>query len=175
MKRILAFAFSTVVTVVVCLGVAEVALRATGFSAPIWYQPDAQLGWTLRPNAKGWFTFEGRGFVQVSPAGFRDRTHDLQKPKDTYRVAVLGDSYAEAMQVDFKSTFWWQLQEKLAACAPQGTQVEVMNFGVSGYGTAQEALVLEQTAIRYEPDLVLLAFTNGNDLLNNSRRLEAEK
>ncbi|MGE5640956.1 MAG: SGNH/GDSL hydrolase family protein [Clostridia bacterium] len=175
MKRILGFVVGAALTVVICLGVGEVALRAMGFSAPVWYRPDAQLGWSLRPGAKGWFTFEGRGFVQVSPAGFRDRTHDLRKPKNTYRVAVLGDSYAEAMQVDFKSTFWWQLQEKLQACAPKDVQVEVMNFGVSGYGTAQEAIQLERTAIRYEPDLVLLAFTNGNDLLNNSRKLETEK
>ena len=175
MKRILAFFVSTAVTVVVCLAVAEVALRATGYTAAIWYEPDPVLGWKLRPGAKGWFTSEGRGWVQISPAGFRDRTHDLVKPKGTYRVALLGDSYPEALQVDFKSTFWWQLQEKLGACAPEGTQVEVMNFGVSGYGTAQESLQLENTAIRYSPDLVLLAFTNGNDLMNNSRVLEPEK
>ena len=175
MKRVLAFFIGTAVTVVVCLALAEVGLRATGFSAPIFYQPDGLLGWSLRPGTKGWFTHEGRAFIQVSPAGFRDRTHDLIKPKNTYRVAVLGDSFAEAFQVDFKSTWWWQLQEKLGACAPQGTQVEVMNFGVSGYGTAQESLQLEHTAIKYEPDLVLLAFTNGNDLPNNSRKLEVEK
>ena len=154
---------------------AEVALRAVGFSAPIFYRPDPQLGWTLRPGAKGWFQFEGRGYVRVNEAGFRDRRHELAKRPGTYRVALLGDSFAEAMQVDFKSTIGWQLEERLAACAPAGTRVEVMNFGVSGFGTAQEAILLETTAIKYRPDLVLLAFTNGNDLLNNSPQLEMEK
>lgn len=154
----------------------EVALRAMGFSATIWYRPDPQLGWSLRPGAKGLFTSEGRAHVLINPAGFRDRSHDLRKPKDVYRIVVLGDSYAEAMQVEFKSTFWWQLQENLESCAAKrGRQVEVLNFGVSGYGTAQELLQLESTAIRYQPDLVLLAFTNGNDLSNNSWRLETEK
>ena len=39
----------------------EVGLRVAGFSAPVWYQPDAELGWKLRPGAQGWFTAEGRG------------------------------------------------------------------------------------------------------------------
>ena len=41
------------VTVIVSLAVGEVALRAMGFSAPIFYRPDAELGWTMRPGAKG--------------------------------------------------------------------------------------------------------------------------
>jgi hypothetical protein len=153
----------------------EIGLRAVHFSAPIWYRPDPQVGWALRPGAKGWFTSEGHAFVRVSGAGFRDGLHSIAKPQGVYRVAVLGDSYAEAMQVDFQSTFWWKLQEKLEKCIPGGRRVEVMNFGVSGYGTAQEDLVLESTAERYQPDLVLLAFTNGNDLRNNSAELEPEK
>jgi hypothetical protein len=175
MKRLFGICVTLLVSVFIATVIGEVALRATGFSSPIWWQPDEQLGWKLRPGAKGWFTGEGRGYVQVSPAGYRDRTHDVAKPKHTYRVAVLGDSFAEAMQVDFKATFWWQLQEKLAACAPQGREVEVMNFGVSGYGTAQEALALEGAAIKYQPDLVLLAFTNGNDLADNSPKLAIKK
>jgi hypothetical protein len=174
-KRLFGISIALLASVFVATVIGEVALRAIGFSAPIWWQPDEQLGWRLRPGAKGWSDTEGRAYVQVSPAGFRDRTHDLHKPMNAYRIAVLGDSYAEAMQVEFKATFWWQLQEKLAACAPRGREVEVMNFGVSGYGTAQEALVLESTAIKYRPDMVLLAFTNGNDLADNSPKLATKK
>lgn len=176
MKRFLAACAVLLFSLGAAVVVGEVALRAMGFNAPVWYRPDAQLGWGLRPGAKGWFESEGRAFVLISPAGFRDRSHDLVKPKGTYRIAVLGDSYAEAMQVDFKSAFWWQLEERLEKCAAKsGRQVEVMNFGVSGYGTAQEYLQLESVASRYQPDLVLLAFTNGNDLRNNSWKLETDK
>jgi lysophospholipase L1-like esterase len=54
----------------------------------------------------------------------------------------------------------------------EGQQVEVINFGVSGYGTAQELLALRHKAWRYDPDLVILAFLTGNDLRNNSRALQ---
>lgn len=162
-------------SMVIALLIAEGALRALGYSAPVWYQPDPQLGWTLRPGAAGWFTREGRTWVKVNLEGRRDRDTVLEKPPGVYRIAVLGDSYAEAMQVRREETFWALLPERLAACgfAP-GKRIEVLNFGVSGYGTAQEYIALETRAMRYRPDLVLLQFTNGNDVKNNSFALDEE-
>ena len=175
MKRIFIHACATVLAALALVIVAgELGLRAAGFSAPIWYQPDARLGWSMRPGARGWFTKEGRAYAEVNPAGFRDREHPLAKPAGAYRIAVLGDSVVEAMQVDLKAAFWWQLQDKLRSCpALRGRGVEALAFGVSGYGTAQQALLLETTAMRYRPDLVLLAFA-PNDVRNNSAVLEPE-
>lgn len=154
----------------------EGVLRLAGFYAPTWYAPDAQLGWRLRPLVSGWQRSEGNAWVETNAAGQRDRVHTLERPAATYRIAVLGDSYAEAMQVDMKDAFWHVLEQQLNACRFRpGETVEVINFGVSGYGTAQEYRLLENDAERYKPDLVLLAFTNGNDLRNNSKELEVEK
>ncbi len=162
-------------SLVVALLAAEVALRALGYSAPVWYQPDPQLGWTLRPGAAGWYTGEGRTWVKVNLEGRRDRDTLLEKPPDVYRIAVLGDSYSEAMQVPREQAFWALLPARLAACGfAAGKRIEVLNFGVSGYGTAQEYIALETRAMRYRPDLVLLQFTNGNDVKNNSFALDEE-
>jgi hypothetical protein len=154
----------------------ELVLRAIGYSAPVWYQPDSRLGWRMRPGLAAWFTQEGRSFVRANREGMRDRDHLPDKPEGVYRIVVLGDSYAEALQVEREQAFWARLPGELAACGFQpGKTIEVLNFGVSGYGTAQEYLMLESTAIRYRPDLVLLQFTNGNDVRNNSFALEPEK
>lgn len=51
--------------------------------------------------------------------------------------------------------------------------VEVLNFGVDGYGTAQELLTLRQAVWDYDPDVVILAFFVGNDLIDNSKPLES--
>jgi hypothetical protein len=176
MKRTLLSAGGVLLAVLVAVVVlGELGLRLAGFSAPIWYRPDPQLGWTLRSGTHGWFTKEGGAYVEINAAGFRDRPHPLAKPRDVYRIAVLGDSVVEAFQVDPKAAFWWQLQEKLRACpALQGREVEAIAFGVSGYGTAQQALLLESRAIDYRPDLVLLAFA-PNDIADNSPRLASEK
>lgn len=154
----------------------EGVLRAVGFSAPIWYRPDAELGWTLRPGASGWFTREGRAFVQINSQGRRDFPVPVEKPRGVYRIAVLGDSYSEAMQVELGQAWWRRLAHRLDACSFQpGKRIEVLNFGVSGYGTAQEYLTLRSSALRYQPDLVLLQFTNGNDVQDNLRALAGEK
>ena len=152
----------------------EVALRATGYSEPLWYRADPELGWSLRPNARGKFTQEGFSTVRISPAGMRDRSHPLQKPPATYRIAVLGDSFAEAMQVEYKDSFLWHLQEKLAACKFRpGEQVEVLNFGVSGYGLAEAQRLLESRVLKYSPDLVLLVFGHGGASRPDAVRLVA--
>src|SRR5262245_96824 len=70
----------------------EIFLRATGYSSPAWYQTDPELGWVLRPGTSGWYSREGKAFVQVNSAGQRDREHPLQKPANVYRIAVLGDA-----------------------------------------------------------------------------------
>jgi hypothetical protein len=50
--------------------------------------------------------------------------------------------------------------------------VEVLNFGQSGFGTTQELLALRHRVWKYSPDVVLLAFTTGNDVSDNSRALK---
>ena len=176
MKRFFVPAAIVAASLVAAVALGELMLRAIGYSAPIWYQPDHNLGWTLRPNLEAWFTTEGRAFVETNSRGLRDREHALDKPANVYRIAVLGDSYSEAMQVPREQAYWALLPERLAACgfAP-GKTVEVVNFGVSGYGTAQALRMLESRAAAYRPDLVLLQFTNGNDVSDNSRALTAEK
>ena len=162
------------VGLVIFVGVCELALRLAGFNSPIWFGPDEHLGWGMRPGVQGWYTKEGRAYVRVNHAGFRDVEHALEKPADTYRIAVIGDSVVEALQIDMRDAFWWRLQEELKGCpALGGRKVEVMGFGVSGYGTGQQYLLLKNTAMRYAPDAVVLAFA-GNDVINNSPRLEQE-
>ena len=154
----------------------EGAVRIAGYSAPFWYRPDPQLGWTLRPHPQGWFAKEGRAFVRINSAGLRDREHSLDKPDDTFRIAVLGDEHSEAMQVELHQAWWSRLGQELVGCSvAQGKQVEVLNFGVTSYGTAQELAMLETVAMRYQPDLVLLQFTPANDPQNNSFALAQEK
>lgn len=177
MRRFLVAAATVGVSLLIALAGFELLLRILGFSAPLWHRPDPQLGWTLRPGLAAWYTKEGRAFVRTNAAGSRDdREYSRRKPEGIYRIAVLGDSYSEAMQVPRSQAYWALLPQRLSACGFRPARsIEVLNFGVSGYGTAQELIALESAALGYRPDLVLLQFTNGNDVQNNSRVLEEEK
>jgi lysophospholipase L1-like esterase len=158
------------------VGMLEVALRVVGFSHVAFYRADDRLGLRLRADIDGRFTGEGKADVRTNSAGFRDRDRVEQKPAGRYRIAVLGDSYVEALQVDLEETFPAQLERRLNGCgAFGGKKVEVLNFGVSGYGTAQQLLTFRHFASRYSPDLVISAVFTGNDIRNNSRELEPDK
>lgn len=151
--------------------VAEAVLRISDFSYPNFYRYDLETGAALRPGAAGWWREEGESYVRINAQGMRDdRDITLNKPADVFRIAVLGDSYAEALQVDVRKTFWRLLEMQLNACDfTPGKRVEVLNFGVSGYSTAQELLALRHRVKPFQPDLVILAFLSGNDVRDNSK------
>lgn len=148
---------------------AELCLRLADFGAPVWHRPDPALGWALRPYAHG---AEGGVYAIVNGFGQRDLRHDIDKRNGVYRIAVLGDEYTEAIGVPLRGTWWWQLPAELDRCGfAADRRIEVLSFGVSGYATAQEALLLESAVLRYRPDLVLLQFSQGDDLKENSYEL----
>ncbi|MEG4408696.1 SGNH/GDSL hydrolase family protein [Microcoleus sp. MON2_D5] len=140
------------------------------------YRLDDPAGaWSLNPGASFEWHGEGeRSFIQANKDGLRDREHTKEKPPKTFRIAVVGDSFAEALQVPMEKTFWWKMRKQLnKKCTALGERkVEVINFGVQGYGTAQELMTLRHKVWKYSPDLVILAFFPGNDLINNSKKLD---
>lgn len=155
------------------LTLVELGLRLIGYSFPLFYTTDAERGIALSAGAEGWYRREGRNYVRINSEGLRDLEHTKQKPPNTVRIAVIGDSYAEALQVPLENAFWAVMAEKLRQCPRYaGREVEIINFGVSGYGTAQELITLRRKVWDYAPDIVLLAFCTGNDITDNSRALK---
>jgi hypothetical protein len=154
----------------------EVILRLLGVSHPIFYQGDYYLGQSGRPGAQGWQTTEGGAYVRLNSVGLHDLEHHKAKSKDGFRIAILGDSYAEALTVRLDHAFWKVMERELNHCTGlDNRKVEVINFGIGGYGTAQELIMLRRYAWRYSPDLVLLLFTPGNDFRDNSALLDPNK
>jgi hypothetical protein len=156
------------------LAVAEVGLRIAGYTYPVFYTTDHARGYALRPGMAGWYRKENDVYVRINSEGLRDREHSRTKPADTLRIALLGDSYAEALQVPLEDAFWEVMRRQLESCdaLAGGRKVEVINFGVSGYGTAQELITLREKVWDYSPDIVMLAVTTNNDISDNLRVLK---
>ncbi|MBE9116975.1 SGNH/GDSL hydrolase family protein [Lusitaniella coriacea LEGE 07157] len=166
----------------VCFGifsglvVFEIALRLVNFSYPKFYIANDVRGRVHRPGAEGWWRSEGEAYIKINRDGLRDIDRQQTKPQNTFRIALLGDSFAAAFQVPQAKTFAAILENKLSQCPKfEGKNVEVINFGVSGYGTAQQLLTLRTSVWSYSPDLVLLTLLTGNDIRNNSKSLEPDK
>ncbi len=154
---------------------AEVTLRLSGVSYPRVTQRHDFRGTAYRPNVQWAQSDEGYAQIRTNSVGFRDQDWTIAKPDGTRRIAVLGDSYVDAVQVEEPARFTEQIGVALAPCRAGGGQsLQVMNFGQSGYGTAQELMTYRHDVSTYSPDLVILAFLSHNDLRNNSQRLQGD-
>lgn len=103
--------------------------------------------------------------VQTNSHGFRDGEHDLGKSDSKLRILLLGDSFMEALQVEFADAFPSLLEGQLGTLL--GCQVEVINAGVSGWGTDDEVTYLIRKGREFHPDIVLFAATIHNDISDN--------
>ena len=176
MKRWLLNGVLLAVSLAACFGMAEGILRLIDYTYPVFWTYDDDTASRLYPGAEGWFRTEGEAYIKINSAGFRDSEHSKAKTPNTMRVAILGDSMTEALEVPLKKNFSYILEQNLKRCKSLGNRnVEVLNFGVSGYGTAQELLTFQRRVAAYSPDVTVLAFYAGNDVRNNSKELEPNK
>jgi len=153
----------------------EAGLRLTGFEFPVTTTRHPHRGYSNRPRAEWVQRSEGYATVRTNSRGFRDVEWAREKAPGTVRIAVLGDSFTEAAQVSIEERFTELAARHLnQAGASAGTQFEVMNFGTSGYGTAQQLMTWRHEVEPYKPDIVVLAFLTGNDIRNNSEQLEGD-
>jgi hypothetical protein len=154
-----------VLLVELCLRVAGVHYESSLYSL------NRDFGYVLRPGAAGWSVKDRENYEQISSQGLRDRYHRLQRAADTIRIAVVGDSFSEAKQVDQDRAYWSVLERELNKRLEGGTRrVDVVNFGVAGYGLPQDYLVIKQKIWQFDPQIVLLTGTLHSLILDSSRR-----
>lgn len=151
----------------------EFGLRIAGVEFASHTKWDRHRGFAYVPNTEWVHDSEGEGHVRINRFGFRDEDWSVQADGDTVRVAVLGDSFVAAHEVDESERFTELLEDRLNSEFDQNAvQVEIMNFGVRGYGTAQELMTYRHVVRDFDPDVVLLAVFTGNDIVNNCRSLQ---
>jgi hypothetical protein len=157
-----------------CAVALEICLRTTGIQPPFFYQLDEETCATHIPGLTATLTTaDYHTTVTFNSAGSRDVERSLLKRPSALRVALLGDSFIEAVQVPLERTAAQVAQSGLQRRFP-GRAVEVLNFGCAGFGTTCSYLTLRRRAFAYDPDVVVLAFYLGNDLYDNHPELAVE-
>jgi lysophospholipase L1-like esterase len=152
----------------------EFSLRLLGWTFPVFAQPDLEFGWSFRPHVSGWSSHENTVYLRINRFGFRGGDWPQQPPASRFRIAVIGDSFVDSSNLPEEVSFTSMIEKHLESCPVLGaSRAEVLNLGVSGYGTAQQFLLLHR-AIEFRPNLILLAFYVGNDIADNSRTLSLE-
>ena len=148
----------------------EAAFNYAGVGNEEFLEPDSKLGVRHIAGKKVVWRLEGYSDEFLSSQGLRDTEHAFAKPADTYRIALLGDSATEGMQVPLSDTYGKQLEQLLGPHlnVTDNRKVEVINFGCSSYSNGQETLQLEQQVAKYNPDLVIMMYNRG-DYIENIR------
>jgi hypothetical protein len=121
----------------------------------------------LRPQTPFWHTsIDGQWEFRINAQGFRaDKNDDYEKPPGCQRVLCLGDSQTEGFECRQEHTVSAIIERYFAV---RRKCVEAINTGVSGFGTAEELVLLENEGVKFHPDFVVLVFF-GNDLEDNTR------
>jgi hypothetical protein len=121
------------------------------------YRYDRTLGWFPIANSKDQFLASRIITVENNSEGFRAPE---RRPGDKPGIIFLGDSFVWGYDVDAPERF----TDKLQARHPEWS---IFNFGVSGYGTDQEYLLLQQYFDAYRPRVVLLMYCTETDEEDN--------
>jgi len=170
--RVLLSLFSILFT----LGLLELSLWLFGINPP-----SRETGLIPHPIWHHWhptnYQFEyyvaAEGFrktLSYNEHGMRDsRAISVAKPPGTFRIAMVGDSYVEAQQVEETEGIVRQLENRLQPKIRQTQRrLEVINFGCGGLSTSLEMLLLREWALKFNPDLVILVHY-FNDISDDSQ------
>ena len=132
-------------------------LREGQSERTIAYRHDAELGWAPIPDSE--FTVTAERLIHAKHNGLGLRDIELSasgKP----RILFVGDSFVWGNDVEADERFTDLLRKSLPSH-------DIINAGVSGYGTDQEFLWLKRLWDRIDPAVVVLTFTVVNDRWDN--------
>lgn len=99
--------------------------------------------------------------VKINNLGFRGPDISIQRPEGIIRIAVIGDSIIFGQGVPDQETLPALLQSLLAENCKGSWQV--VNAGVRGYNTSQDAAFFRERVLSLSPDGVILGITEIND------------
>src|SRR5918994_921161 len=88
--------------------------------------------------------------------GYRDFERSVPRPSGVRRAVSLGDSFAWGASVEFDDAYPQRLERGLNRRRTESW--EVVNLALPGMNTVDHAAQLEQEAMAYEPDVVLLGY-----------------
>lgn len=161
MKRWLSVPLKLFAGLVLSAAIFEGYLRLAE-ATPLWrvlpaaqvsiYGPDPDTGYAIRPNVSGVWLTENRAWITTSPQALRDADVPFEKPPGTRRIAIVGDSITEALQVEEERTFTSALERRYAEA---GKNIEVVNLGISGALPTVQLARMKALGLRFEPDLMV--------------------
>lgn len=154
-RSTVSFACELVASLIVVAAVLEGIFLWAGIGEQEYLKPDSATGYSPMPGKR--VTWRQEGFSQslFNSQGMRDREIASDRDARSLRIAILGDSYVESLQVQQEDSFCQVLEKELNTTCRQA-HCRVLNYGVSAYNLGQMYLRLKELAVKMHPDLVIL-------------------
>jgi len=122
------------------------------------HAPGSKFRSIYATDPRGYFKEHGGIDYKINSHGMRGPEISRQKPPETLRILGLGDSFMFGQGVHDKDTFLRRLERRLNEDDAIPQTVECLNTGVQGYNTRDQVVYFEHLWLKYEPDLVVIAF-----------------
>lgn len=94
--------------------------------------------------------------IRTNSHGMPGKERSISKPKDVFRIALLGDSFVEGFTTREEESIAVLLEGLLNKSSMQ--KFEVLNFGCTTFSPSLEYYLLLNFAQKFQPDLVILLF-----------------
>lgn len=123
--------------------------------------PDKILGQRLRSNNQVLATTSDFSIIyKINSKGLRDKEYDYERVPGKVRILAFGDSFTFGEGISYGKRFT-DLPEDYFS------NLEIINFGVPGYGIDQELVYFATEGLKYSPDYVII-FINWADIVRYS-------
>jgi lysophospholipase L1-like esterase len=117
------------------------------------YIPNQSGTWRIRNEIAAPYAINAQGWN----SGIGD--YRIERTPGTFRVAVVGDSFVEALQVPHDRSLGERLPAELAR---DGRPVEVLRFGISGAPMSQYLNMIEREVVQYRPDVIVVLVVHND-------------
>lgn len=124
----------------------------------------------LKPNQKTIHIGNTHEFsypVKINSLGYRMEEFTIEKPADTYRILMIGDSMTFGYGVEEKYNIPSTLEEKLNQYLKDQSRqkIQIINAGfASGKASDTYYLYLKNKGLKLEPDLIVVNYFLNNDI-----------
>jgi lysophospholipase L1-like esterase len=130
------------------------------------FQIDSAAGFVMRPDlCVRLRSTEYDEVLRTNNRGFAGPDIPAVKAASEFRIVLVGDSYTVGGQVPYQQNFAAVLEAQLHGLGY--ANVRVINAGVGGYTTYNEAGLLREDIGWLQPDVVVVATFVGNDVAEN--------
>lgn len=158
-KETIYFLLSSILVLFIC----ELFIRSSNLGQVSSTEFFEDLGRAKRKNMDFVYFNEGFGVINYNEFGFIGNSITVEKTPDTRRIALIGDSFVESLQV-FNRDYFGKLSEDALNKKYTDRKYEILNMGRSGFVFPDMYIYQKVYAEKFNPDVVLY-FISIEDLI----------